>query len=166
MNMNRTRLAACWLVGILCSFFNDGRTELWEEKIGMRPKFAGNEATEWGTVTEEPALERYQEVTGHIVTAQSFKVLGDTVITDWMGASPDGLIQAVDSRSRSHIINLHLLGMFIFVFVNLCLHVGWHMILYMVRWSSLYRDGVIWYNLRGVITRGEAPVLITNTHRL
>ena len=158
MNMKRRRRAAFWLGGILCSFFNDGRTELWEEKIGMRPKFAGNEATEWGIVTEEPALERYQEVTGHIVTAQSFKVLGDTVITDWMGASPDGLIQAVDSRSTSHIINLRLLGTFMFILVNLCLHVGWHMIVYRVKGSSLYMTSVVWCNLRGVITRSEGPL--------
>ena len=31
---------------------------LWEEKLALRPTFAGNAATAWGTVSEDTALQR------------------------------------------------------------------------------------------------------------
>lgn len=73
-------------------FWSGRRAEVWEEKLGIREKFAGNEATEWGTLREEEALCRYKELTGHEVEMRSFKVLGDSVVTSWLGASPDGLV--------------------------------------------------------------------------
>ena len=75
-----------------CRFWSGGRVRLWEEKLGLAEKFAGNAATEWGTNLESEALDRYTEVTGHQVQARSFQVYGDSLVTAWLGASPDGLI--------------------------------------------------------------------------
>ena len=68
--------------------------KLWEEKIGVGEKFAGNAATVWGTKQEPVAAARYQEITGHPVESMSFKLYGDSLVTSWLGASPDGLIPA------------------------------------------------------------------------
>ena len=43
------------------------------------------------------------EVTGHVVTAQSFQVMGEAFAADWMGASPDGLIQAPSNARKSRL---------------------------------------------------------------
>ncbi|KAH7405218.1 hypothetical protein KP509_15G061300 [Ceratopteris richardii] len=71
------------------------RVELWEEKIGLREPFAGNQATEWGSTQEAGAIEAYQKMTGNIVQSLGFKIYheGDNV-QDWLGASPDGLVDA------------------------------------------------------------------------
>lgn len=73
--------------------------ELWEEKLGLRERFSGNAATEWGTSREDEALQRYTEITGHRVSNLSFKVLGEDGVTSWLGASPDGLVDAGGSLS-------------------------------------------------------------------
>ena len=39
-------------------FWDGGRSALWEEKLKLRPRFAGNAATMWGTSSEELALQR------------------------------------------------------------------------------------------------------------
>lgn len=65
----------------------------------MREKFTGNDATRWGTTREDEALASYKKVTGHQVEMRSFKVLGDSLVTSWLGASPDGLVDAVVSPS-------------------------------------------------------------------
>ena len=41
-----------------CRMFPAGRQALWEEKLGLAPKFAGNAATRWGTRQEADALLR------------------------------------------------------------------------------------------------------------
>eukprot|EP00250_Pteridium_aquilinum_P023198 c26390_g1_i1 orf=46-996(+) len=71
----------------------DRRVELWEEKVGLRERFAGNPATQWGSSQEAAAVERYQKLTGNIVQSLGFKIYkeGDDV-QGWLGASPDGLI--------------------------------------------------------------------------
>lgn len=73
-------------------WFDSGRQNLWEEKLELRPKFAGNEATQWGNQKEQLALEQYQAVTGHSVTPCGFQILRDDDVHSWLGASPDGLI--------------------------------------------------------------------------
>ena len=73
----------------------EGRNQLWEEKLGLREKFTGNEATRWGTQREDEALDSYRKLTGHQVEMRSFKVLGNSLVTSWLGASPDGLVDAV-----------------------------------------------------------------------
>lgn len=69
------------------------RVELWEEKVGLRERFAGNPATEWGSTQEACAVETYQKLTGNIVQSLGFKIYneGDDVQA-WLGASPDGLV--------------------------------------------------------------------------
>lgn len=42
----------------MCSFWDGGRSALWEEKLKLRPRFAGNAATMWGTSSEDLALQR------------------------------------------------------------------------------------------------------------
>ena len=68
---------------------------LWEEKLALRPGFAGNEATDWGTTQEASALTRYEQLTGHLVSACRFSVLRDDAVHGWLGASPDGLIDSL-----------------------------------------------------------------------
>lgn len=38
--------------------FSGGRERLWQEKLGLVPRFAGNAATSWGTNQENEALAR------------------------------------------------------------------------------------------------------------
>jgi len=73
-------------------FFSGDRISLWEEKIGVREPFKGNDATRWGTRNEARALATYEKLTGEKVQSCMFKVKKDDVVHDWLGASPDGLI--------------------------------------------------------------------------
>ena len=77
-----------------CRFWPNGRETLWEEKLGLREKFKGNAATVWGNRRESSALGRYQEITGLSVQSCSFKMLRDDEVHGWLGASPDGLVEA------------------------------------------------------------------------
>ena len=45
--------------------FTGGRQALWEEKLGLAPKFAGNAATRWGTRQEADALLRQAATDAH-----------------------------------------------------------------------------------------------------
>jgi len=95
-----------------CRFFQNGRVELWGEKVGIGEPFKGNAATEWGTKKEPVAQQRYLEVTGHRVTPDAFKILddGNSLINSWLGASPDGLILESSSPGDAplYISLLHL----------------------------------------------------------
>eukprot|EP00889_Picochlorum_renovo_P006072 jgi/Picre1/33102/NNA_008428.t1 len=73
-------------------FFPGDRISLWEEKIGIREPFKGNDATRWGTKNEARALLTYEKLTGQHVESCMFKVKKDDVVHDWLGASPDGLV--------------------------------------------------------------------------
>ncbi|CAI5476500.1 unnamed protein product [Closterium sp. Yama58-4] len=74
-------------------FFPGGRQQLWEEKVGLRAPFAGNEATAWGQGREEEALREYERLTGGHVEHRSFQIYRDSDPTfSWLGASPDGLL--------------------------------------------------------------------------
>ncbi|CAI5960708.1 unnamed protein product [Closterium sp. NIES-64] len=74
-------------------FFPGGRQQLWEEKLGLRAPFAGNDATAWGQGKEEEALMEYERLTGGHVEHRSFQVYRDADPTfSWLGASPDGLL--------------------------------------------------------------------------
>eukprot|EP00887_Chlorella_sp_A99_P003016 scaffold9.g3016.t1 len=76
-------------------FFEGDRTRLWEEKVGLRVPFAGNEATAWGTRAEPRALQAYQALTGQRVEGCMFSVKHEDAAHGWLGASPDGLIQGL-----------------------------------------------------------------------
>lgn len=73
-------------------FFDGDRNSLWEEKVGLKPPFGGNEATQWGTKMEARALDTYQTLTGQQVEGCMFRVKHDDPPHSWLGASPDGLM--------------------------------------------------------------------------
>eukprot|EP00951_Prasinocladus_malaysianus_P032770 scaffold320593_cov21-Prasinocladus_malaysianus.AAC.1 len=55
--------------------WENGRVELWEEKLRLRPPFTGNAATAWGTGKEATALAEYCKITGSNVSEECmFKV--------------------------------------------------------------------------------------------
>lgn len=84
-------------------FFPGDRESLWEEKVGLRAGFGGNEATAWGTRMEPHALSTFEELTGQRVESCMFRVKHDDPPHGWLGASPDGLIQGLSIRgSNSH----------------------------------------------------------------
>ena len=57
-------------------FFPEGRVQLWEEKVGLKEPFQGNEKTVWGTDREAEAVEAYTLLTGNSVEHIGFKVRG------------------------------------------------------------------------------------------
>ncbi|KAF8104594.1 hypothetical protein N665_0171s0096 [Sinapis alba] len=81
-------------------FWPEGRRELWLEKVGVAKQFSGNEATFWDADNEVEALERYKLLTGNeVITRPGFVVYdkkkkGEET-KNWLGASPDGLINVV-----------------------------------------------------------------------
>jgi len=78
--------------GAALGFFDD-RQRLWEEKVGLRERFAGNDATMWGQESEPKAALAYKEITGHDIRHVAFAVYrADEAEYNWLGASPDGLI--------------------------------------------------------------------------
>lgn len=89
--MRSRRLTASAFAKAL-GFFSGDRTSLWEEKVGLRACFAGNEATRWGTLAEPRALEAYKALTAQRVEGCMFQVKHDDAPHGWLGASPDGLI--------------------------------------------------------------------------
>jgi len=91
MSLRERRLTASAFSKAL-GFFHGDRVGLWEEKIGLRAPFAGNDATRWGTESEPHALSTYERLTGHSVEGCMFKVKHDDAPHGWLGASPDGLI--------------------------------------------------------------------------
>lgn len=99
LNVRERRLTASAFSKAL-GFFHGDRLTLWEEKIGVRAPFAGNEATRWGTRAEPLALQTYEAVTGQHVQACMFKVKHDDAAHSWLGASPDGLISALSVDSQ------------------------------------------------------------------
>ncbi|KAL0042026.1 hypothetical protein WJX77_001122 [Trebouxia sp. C0004] len=92
--LRQGRLTASTFANAL-GMFSGGRQALWEEKLGLAPKFAGNAATQWGTRQEADALLRYGEITGHSIDMCSFKMVRDDEVHGWLGASPDGLVQSL-----------------------------------------------------------------------
>ncbi|KAL2650725.1 hypothetical protein R1flu_018853 [Riccia fluitans] len=93
LNLRKTRITASAFSTALGFWKGDRRAELWEEKIGLREPFSGNEATRWGSTQEAVAVEKYKAITGNYVEHVAFKIYkaGDEYLS-WLGASPDGLI--------------------------------------------------------------------------
>ena len=100
--------------GNALGFWPGGRASLWEEKVGLGKAFKGNAATQWGTEAEPRALEAFVAVsrledlsrqssrrgrTQRRVSECRFEVLCEDDAHDWLGASPDGLIELVVSSS-------------------------------------------------------------------
>lgn len=90
-------------------FSPEGRRNLWLEKIGATKQFAGNRATFWDTDNEIEALERYNELTGNEILMPEFVVYkkGENPEEDWLGASPDGVINVVkDGVTSSGVLEV------------------------------------------------------------
>ena len=94
--------------GNALGFWPGGRASLWEEKVGLGKAFTGNAATKWGTEAEPRALEAYvaasqlEDSRGDArrrrrVSECRFEVLCEDDAHDWLGASPDGLIELVSA---------------------------------------------------------------------
>src|SRR5688500_12886522 len=64
--------------------------DVYAEKRGLVPPFAGNEYTEWGLRLEGAIRQKYVEVTGNLVQVVPPNMIAPN--DDWMSASPDGLI--------------------------------------------------------------------------
>ncbi|KAF9595442.1 hypothetical protein IFM89_000360, partial [Coptis chinensis] len=77
----------------------EGRVQLWKEKIGAIEPFSGNLATIWGDIKEHEALERYKLLTGNTVLFTDFQVYRNNNLNDnddnWLGCSPDGVVDNV-----------------------------------------------------------------------
>lgn len=71
---------------------NRNRTpiDVWAEKRGLVPPFAGNEFTEWGLRFESAIRQKYIEVSGNEVESVPPNIVSPQ--DDWMSASPDGLM--------------------------------------------------------------------------
>ena len=67
---------------------------MWEEKLGLREPFAGNQATRHGNSFEATALADYERLSQHSVLSCGFRTLRDDDAHNWLGGSPDGLIEA------------------------------------------------------------------------
>ncbi len=67
--------------------FPGGRQALWEEKLGLAPKFAGNAATRWGTRQEADALLRQAATHAHAQMYCMHNLLASTY------KSPANLVQ-------------------------------------------------------------------------
>ena len=78
--------------GNAIGFWAGGRNELWEEKLGLREGFSGNEATEWGSSKEDEAVRVYESLTRKKASHLLFQLLSNDDAELWIGASPDGLI--------------------------------------------------------------------------
>eukprot|EP00898_Chlorokybus_atmophyticus_P003126 jgi/Chlat1/3814/Chrsp26S04045 len=89
-------------MGFLNFSWNSGdiseREKLWEEKVGLREPWGGNEKTAYGTKQEPMAVQRYEELLNRKVTPLGFMVYheGEKEM-DWLGASPDGLLEPTTS---------------------------------------------------------------------
>lgn len=74
----------------------------WARRVGIAEPFRGNAATRHGSTREKDALKAYKGVTANKVVSESFTVYWDPKdpATNWLGASPDGLILRDGCRSE------------------------------------------------------------------
>lgn len=63
--------------------------ELWMEKRGLAPAFAGNEATKWGKLLEPAVRQEYAEVTSRVVRLPPDTLVHPTVT--YLVCHPDGI---------------------------------------------------------------------------
>lgn len=92
--LRKARLTAS-VFAFAIGFWEGRRVQLWREKVGLLEPFEGNMATNWGTLKEATAIQRYMELTENKVSHQLFKSYPTgTSIPDWMGCSPDGLVDS------------------------------------------------------------------------
>ncbi|XP_057549947.1 uncharacterized protein LOC130828146 isoform X2 [Amaranthus tricolor] len=82
-------------------FWPRRRVQLWLEKIGAIEPFSGNCATCWNNINEEVALERYKLITGKSVFLPKSPINKHNFEDDWLGASPDGVVEETIYGLRS-----------------------------------------------------------------
>lgn len=80
-----------------CRMFSGGREALWEEKLGLAPKFAGNAATAWGTSREADALLRfgYMLCLNWMPLLSSAKTASSCIVFDFTSRGPKAQIAYV-----------------------------------------------------------------------
>ncbi|XP_059310076.1 uncharacterized protein LOC132061245 [Lycium ferocissimum] len=79
--------------GQAVGFWPKRRVQLWLEKIGAVQPFWGNDATAWTNIKEQEALVRYKLITGNPISFTNFNVYREMIKgVDWLGASPDGVV--------------------------------------------------------------------------
>ena len=99
-----SRLTGSQLANAL-GWWKGGREQVWEEKLGLREPFRGNDATRWGQKHEPTARDDFELLTGWKVLdagkdglALLDKEAGGLVRLHrdenktWLGAAPDGVI--------------------------------------------------------------------------
>ncbi|QDZ23018.1 YqaJ domain-containing protein [Chloropicon primus] len=104
-----SRLTGSQLANAL-GWWKGGREQVWEEKLGLREPFRGNDATRWGTKHEPRARDDFSALTGYNVLdagkdglALLDKEAGGLVRLHreegktWLGAAPDGVIPDMDA---------------------------------------------------------------------
>ena len=102
-----SRLTGSQLANAL-GWWKGGREQIWEEKLGLREPFRGNDATRWGTKHEPRARDEFSKLTGYDVASASTlglldKEAGGLVRLHreegkaWLGAAPDGIIPDRDA---------------------------------------------------------------------
>ncbi|KAF5200683.1 Restriction endonuclease, type II-like superfamily protein [Thalictrum thalictroides] len=100
--LRKKKLTASTFGGAI-GFWPRRRIQLWLEKIGAREPFAGNMATSWNNIKEEEALERYKLITGNKVLFPKLQVYANqNAEDDWLGCSPDGVVDHVVYDMPSH----------------------------------------------------------------
>ncbi|GMH40774.1 hypothetical protein BSKO_08678 [Bryopsis sp. KO-2023] len=92
-----TASAFAAVLGLQDHFEHDKVQKLWEEKLGLREPFKGNEFTAWGSKMEPVALEDYKRFSGAKVEEHGLKLLGEDEAHQWLAASPDGIITPSES---------------------------------------------------------------------
>lgn len=80
--------------------------ELWQEKIGEREPFAGNDNTRWGQLIEDAARAAYVEKTGYSLHVPPESLYHPS--TEWARATPDAV--AVVGRQWQHLVQIKNTG--------------------------------------------------------
>lgn len=78
--------------GNVIGFWCEGCNEFWEEKLGFREGFVGNEVIEWGSFKEDEVVCVYEVFVGRKVLYFLFNVLSVDDVELWIGVFFDGLI--------------------------------------------------------------------------
>lgn len=80
--------------------------ELWQEKIGEREPFAGNDNTRWGQLIEDAARTAYVEKTGYALHVPPASLFSPTI--EWARATPDAVV--VESAAWQHLVQIKNTG--------------------------------------------------------
>lgn len=80
--------------------------ELWQEKIGEREPFAGNDNTRWGQLIEDAARQAYVEKTGYSLYVPPTSLFAPT--PEWARATPDAIV--VEDGISRHLVQIKNTG--------------------------------------------------------